>query len=108
MKKVLAEVVGQRIKEIRTSRNLIQKNMACLLEMQLPSYSRYERGERIFPLQCILQIAMHFNIDSNYILGVTNTPAPYPKQSAKAAKKSTAGKNQNHYKNGADNEPEEQ
>ncbi len=44
MKKALAQMVGRRIKEIRTSRNLTQQYMARLLEMQLPLYSRYERG----------------------------------------------------------------
>lgn len=98
MKKELAETVGQRIKAIRKSRNLIQKNMAHLLNMQLPSYSRYECGVMLFSVKYILQIAVHFNIDPNYILGVTDIPAPYPKQSA-------ASENQNHQKNGANNEP---
>ncbi len=78
MKKALAQMVGRRIKEIRTSRNLTQQYMARLLEMQLPLYSRYERGELIFPLTYTLQVAMRFNIDPNYILGVTDIPAPYP------------------------------
>ena len=78
MKEALAQIVGQRIKEIHTGKNFTQHYMACLLDVQLPLYSKYERGEILLPLRYILEIAVRFNVNPNYILGVIDAPAPYP------------------------------
>ena len=78
MKEALAQIVGRRIKEIRTGKNFTQHYMACLLDVQLPLYSRCEQGEILLPLRYILEIAVRFNVNPNYILGVIDAPAPYP------------------------------
>lgn len=73
------ELLGQRIKYMRKIRNVTQKTMARLLYVAQPAYARYEKGERFLPINFLGQIALYLDVDPNYLIGVIDYPAPYPK-----------------------------
>ena len=51
----------KRIRELREDHDLTQKYMAHYLNVIQRTYSRYERGERIIPLDVLCKIADFYN-----------------------------------------------
>ena len=82
------EEVGKRIKELRVSHDLSQKDFAHRLNMSQGHLSRVEKGAIISAALCDL-IAEKFNTTKEYLLygvkakplGVTSSAAPVPKRS---------------------------
>lgn len=61
-----------RLKELRCSRRLSQKELADLLKISKSSINMYERGEREPKLDTIEAIADFFNVDLDYLMGATS------------------------------------
>ncbi len=74
-----AELLGQRIRYMRKIRNVTQKRIMGLLNADPSSYVKYEKGERFLPISFLGQIALYLDVDPNYLIGVIDYPAPYPK-----------------------------
>ena len=55
--------VRERIIELKNQRNLKQTDIARLSGIPQPTYTKYEKGERAFPLEAILKIANAFNVN---------------------------------------------
>lgn len=56
-------LLGNRIKELRISHGLLQRQIAAELDIDTPLYSKYERGERLPKKEQINQLASLFNIE---------------------------------------------
>ena len=41
-------------------------------------YRRYEKGVREFPLELIVKLADYYHVSTDYLLGRTDRPEPYP------------------------------
>lgn len=52
--------------------------MAALLNVGQKTYSDYELGKTRIPLDSILILARFYNVDANYICGLSDEKAPYP------------------------------
>jgi len=65
-------VFGDRLKQLRTNKNIMQKDMAKYLEIATISYQRYEYGEREPDFNKLVKIADYFNVSIDYLLGRTN------------------------------------
>lgn len=61
-----------RLKELRCSRRLSQKELADLLKISKSSINMYERGEREPKLDTLEAIADFFNVDMDYLMGITS------------------------------------
>ena len=59
----------ERLKSLRTSRNLSQMDLAKQLKISKSSVNMYERGEREPGLETLEAIADFFNVDLDYFLG---------------------------------------
>ena len=68
-----------RIRELREDRDLRQQDVAALLNVGQKTYSDYELGKTRIPLESILKLARYYDVDANYICGLTEAPAPFPK-----------------------------
>lgn len=66
-----------RLRDLREDRDLSQQQIADLLGMKQPQYSRYERGLRDIPTDVLIRLAKYYNTSTDYILGLTNDSAPY-------------------------------
>lgn len=77
--------IALNLKMLRTEKQLSQKDMAELLNINLRTYASYERGEREPSAAIILNICKAFNISSDVILkgtdflhqAVQSTDKPY-------------------------------
>lgn len=69
----------KRLKELREDNDLKQINIAKELQMKQPQYARYETGKRDLPLDCLIKLAEYYNTSTDYLLGITNEPKPYPR-----------------------------
>jgi transcriptional regulator with XRE-family HTH domain len=63
-----------RLKELRISKNLSQKDIAKYINKTTQSYSLYERGERDPDSATLIKLADFFDVSVDYLLGRTNIP----------------------------------
>lgn len=69
-----------RIRNIREDKDLKQKEIAALLNIDQRMYSLYELGKAKMPVDRIITLAKFYNLDMNYICGVSDEPKPFPKK----------------------------
>ena len=69
-----------RIRDLREDRDLKQRASAELLLCDQSLYSKYERGERELPLHLAIQLAEFYDVSVDYLVGLTDEPAPYPRR----------------------------
>ena len=60
---------SERLRQLRTSRELSQMDFAKQIKMSKSSINMYERGEREPGLETLERIADYFNVDMDYLLG---------------------------------------
>ena len=68
-----------RIRDLREDRDLNQTAVAKMLGMSQTGYSKYETGENDIPTWVLIKLAQFYNTSVDYLLGLTNESAPYPK-----------------------------
>jgi len=59
---------------------LTQQQIADYLMCDQSLYSKYERGERLLPLEYAEKLADYYRVSVDYLLGRTNVKNPYPKK----------------------------
>ena len=64
--------IYERIRDLREDKDLTQKDIANLLNMQLTVYQRYERGERELPLWAAIKLADYYKVTLDYLVGRTD------------------------------------
>jgi len=69
----------ERLRNLRTDRDLSQKDMAEQLRVAQTTYSDYELGKLNIPTGLLVELAVFFNTSVDYLLGLTDTPDPYPR-----------------------------
>lgn len=62
------------LKEARNAAGLTQQQVADALGIERPSYARYESGDRQPPIDTLIKLARHFNVTTDYLLGLTDDP----------------------------------
>lgn len=62
-----------RLFNLRTDMDLTQKKCAEIAFISKNSYIRYEKGERVPPLDIIISFAKYYNVSIDYIAGLTNS-----------------------------------
>lgn len=63
-----------RLKELRTSQKLTQKQVYSAVGMSALGYQRYEYGEREPAYQKLLALADFFDVSLDYLTGRTDNP----------------------------------
>jgi transcriptional regulator with XRE-family HTH domain len=61
---------GERIKELRESKELLQRQLAASLEIDTPMFSKIERGERRAKREQVLLLAELLEADANELLTI--------------------------------------
>ncbi|MBE6708391.1 MAG: helix-turn-helix transcriptional regulator [Ruminococcaceae bacterium] len=62
----------RRIRDLREDRDLLQKDIAKLLNCSQVCYSRYESGKRDIPTDVLIKLADFYGVTTDYILGRTD------------------------------------
>lgn len=65
---------NQRLKELRLSKGLSQKELAEKLNIGRTTVCEYERGKIVPKQEGLLEIANFFNVSTDYLTGVSNDP----------------------------------
>ena len=65
----------ERIKALRSDHDLNQTQV----HVAQTTYSDYEKGKVRIPVECLIQLAKFYDVDMNYITGVSDTLRPFPK-----------------------------
>ena len=63
---------SERLRQLRTARDMSQMDFAKIIGMSKSSINMYERGEREPGLETLEKIADFFNVDMDYLLGKTD------------------------------------
>lgn len=61
-----------RIRDLREDNNLTQQEIAAYLHCDQSLYSKYERGEREFPLDHFIKSAQYYKVSLDYLAGLTD------------------------------------
>ena len=67
-----------RIRALREDKDLRQKDLAAYLACSQAAYSYYEIGSRDIPTEILIKIAHFHHTSTDYLLGLTDEPTPYP------------------------------
>ena len=65
---------ADRLKQLRLSRNLTQKQVYEAVGMSAIGYQRYEYGEREPAYQKLLALADYFDVSLDYLVGRSDNP----------------------------------
>ncbi len=68
-----------RLKEIREDKDLLQKDIAKVLNIKQQQYSEYEIGKRLIPINYLSDLADFYNVSIDYLLSKTDVRKIYPK-----------------------------
>ncbi len=68
----LVMVMNLRIRDLREDADLTQKQIAEILLCDQSLYSKYERGERVLPLDLAVKLADYYHVSLDYLVGRSN------------------------------------
>ncbi len=68
LKRIKTMLLGNKIKELREEHDVLQRQLAALLEIDTPMFSKIERGDRYAKRTQVIQLAEYFKIDKNELL----------------------------------------
>ena len=77
----------ERIRNLRIDNGLTQKQIAELLHISQNTYSQYEIGVTRYPLDAVVTLARFYNISIDYLVGLTDETAPYPRKQRQRTEK---------------------
>lgn len=68
----------ERIRSLREDSDLNQSKVAQIINVAQTTYSDYEKGKVRIPIECLIKLAKFYNVDMNYISGVSKWKNPFP------------------------------
>lgn len=69
-----------RIRDMREDRDLTQQQIASYLQCDQSLYSKYEREERVIPLNVMIRLAQYYNTSMDYLVGLTDEKKAYKRK----------------------------
>lgn len=73
-------VYYRRIRELREDNDLLQKNLAALLQVTQEQYSNIENGKSDIKGEKLMKLCVLYNVSADYILGFTDEKKKLPKK----------------------------
>ncbi|AOT68372.1 helix-turn-helix domain-containing protein [Geosporobacter ferrireducens] len=65
-------MLSERLKQLRTENDLLQKDVADKINITTSAYGFYEQGKRTPDAETLQKLADFFNVSVDYLLGRTN------------------------------------
>ncbi len=72
--------IAERIRALREDNDKTQAQIAQILNVGQKTYSDYETRKIRIPLESVVILAKYYNVDMNYICGVTKIKKPFPQK----------------------------
>ena len=70
----------ERIRALREDNDYNQTTVAKAIHVAQTTYSDYEKGKVRIPLECVIDLAKFYDVDMNYITGVSDIKKEFPKR----------------------------
>lgn len=70
----------ERIRALREDNDYNQTEVARAIHVAQTTYSDYEKGKVRIPLECVIDLAKFYDVDMNYITGVSDVRKEFPKK----------------------------
>ncbi len=71
--------IAERIRALREDNDKNQAEIAEILNVGQRTYSDYETRKIRIPLESVIILAKYYNVDMNYICGITKEKKCFPK-----------------------------
>ena len=68
-----------RLRDLREDKDLLQKDIAKILNMSQTGYSKYEVETNDIPTEILKKLASYYDTSIDYLLCLTDEHKPYPK-----------------------------
>lgn len=68
-----------RLRDLREDKDLLQKDIATILNMSQTGYSKYEVETNDIPTEILKKLASFYDTSIDYLLCLTDERKPYPK-----------------------------
>jgi transcriptional regulator with XRE-family HTH domain len=70
--------IAERIRALREDNDKTQTEIAQLLNVSQRTYADYELRKIRIPIESAILLARFYNVDMNYICGLTDKPSKFP------------------------------
>ena len=70
----------ERLKALREDHDLNQTEISKIIHVAQTTYSDYENGKVRIPIDCLIDLARFYDVDLNYIAGISNTKHKFPEK----------------------------
>ena len=77
--------LATRLRELRTKKDIGQKEVGAFLGVSDSSIRKYESGERTPDPDSLTKLAQYFAVTTDYLLGVSDDPRPFNPSTGKEA-----------------------
>lgn len=67
---MIGDIFGDRLKQLRFKKNLLQKEVADDLDITVQRYSSYESNSRLPEVQMLVLLAEYYSVSIDYLLGI--------------------------------------
>ena len=64
--------MDSRLHDLREDRNLLQKDIVKILEINQQTYSAWETGNKVIPLKYLNTLCNYYNMSMDYVLKLSN------------------------------------
>ena len=73
------DIFSQRLQTLRKSAGENQETLGAVIGIGKTGVSEMENGRRTTTLEKLAVICQHYNVSADYLLGLTDEKAPYPR-----------------------------
>ena len=68
----MKKIFGQRLKNLRIKNDELQSDLAKILNVDVSMVSLWENGKNYPEVKKLIDIALHYNVSTDYLLGIEN------------------------------------
>ena len=72
-----------RLEDLRADADKTQEEIAQVLNCKREVYRRYEKGINEIPVWALIKLSEYYNVSTDYLLEITDNPAPYERKRRK-------------------------
>ncbi len=67
----MKKIFGERLKALRVNNDEMQADLASVLQVDKSMISLWETGKNYPEVKKLIEIAYHYNVSTDYLLGIT-------------------------------------
>lgn len=76
----MRKILSQRLRGCREKGSYTQREVSIYCDLTEKAYQNYELGTHEPKLSIIMRIAEFYKVSIDYLVGLTDEPAPYPRK----------------------------